>query len=32
MENQTPTAPIVTPEVMTEQPKQSNFIVILLSV
>lgn len=32
MENQIPTAPVVTPQVATEQPKQSNFLVILLSV
>lgn len=29
---QTPIAPVVTPQIAIEQPKQSNFIVILLSV
>lgn len=31
-ENQIPVAPVVTPQVVIEQPKQSNFLVILLSV
>lgn len=32
MENQTPITPSVTPQVVVEQPKQSNFLVILLSI
>lgn len=31
-ENQTPVFPVVTPQVVVEQPKQSNFLVILLSI
>ena len=30
-ENQTPVVPVATPQVAVEQPKQSNFLVILLS-
>ena len=32
MENQTPCAPVVTSQVILEQPKQSNFLIILLSI
>jgi len=31
-ETMIPTTPVVTPQVVVEQPKQSNFLIILLSV
>lgn len=32
MENQTPAVPVITPQVTVERPKNSNFLIILLSI